>query len=540
AGFEAARTRAGFFHSNLEPIEKWRTGIAFVFKIRNSPRGPEPELAVLASESFDGCANEFLTVGVDGEVASTSWIPVFPKGDPGSSFIVNQPPVRDFTDPNVAEAVRSWIHKCQNHHAKHRCPGPEPPLLPKRVVQLVGDGDVVRVVSSHQHSPQRGHYATLSYCWGGPQAVVATRANLAALETNGIRTSELGRTIQDAIRTTRILGLKYIWIDALCIVQDDEGDKAGEIPKMGEIYANCIISIAASSASSSKEGFLDVPPMCNLPEARAWALQEYLLPPRILSFQRLELVLYCRKSSRRRVSPSMFSYALVQGGGAGVIPRWGQDYAIQSFSLSLEWRRMLMRVTRRRLTDPDDRVRAVEGVVSLWADAAAVTAPRREQSTKGTTENEHPHSDIDIPLTEPFSPSTNGPASPEATEEEIGSFAEPRYDRTSRFSRITDMRDPRTAAWGLELSDGDVERLKVGFKSRSVDDKWDFLIENPDGRGCWSLHVIKNWLYDDTSVLHVVPAPEGYQGPNGPWIEGITWEGANRYKNARFAIGFML
>lgn len=66
----------------------------------------------------------------------------------------------------------------------------------------------------------------------------------------------LPQTLQDAIAVTRALGIQYLWIDALCIIQGENGDWEKELLDMGDIYGQSLLTIAASSASSSNVGFL--------------------------------------------------------------------------------------------------------------------------------------------------------------------------------------------------------------------------------------------------------------------------------------------
>jgi len=109
---------------------------------------------------------------------------------------------------------------------------------------------------------ERGHphlkYATLSYCWGQTSQFKATKANIEDLY-RGFRLDNLSQTVRDAVEVTRSLGLPYLWVDALCIIQDDEDDKSREIELMATIYKNAAVTIAALSASGTTEGFLRVP-----------------------------------------------------------------------------------------------------------------------------------------------------------------------------------------------------------------------------------------------------------------------------------------
>ncbi|GAB0138077.1 hypothetical protein EsDP_00006323 [Epichloe bromicola] len=88
------------------------------------------------------------------------------------------------------------------------------------------------------------------------------------------------------------------------------------------------------------------------------------------------------------------------------------------------------------------------------------------------------------------------------------------------------MKEPLTAPWDLLISDADVEKLKVGFKSQSMDDKWDILVEDPDKDGNISIHIIRNWLQEECYILHIAPRRSSDDdGGGGAKVQGITWEG---------------
>jgi hypothetical protein len=142
-----------------------------------------------------------------------------------------------------------------------------------------------------------------------------------------LKISDLARTIQDAIKVTRVLQLRYLWIDALCIIQDGVNDKKKEMAYMREIYKNSTVTIAASRTKSVHEGFLDnwsahdepaifpfMGPCKDLAgsikivktdffdttvwplDSRAWTLQEYLLSLRLLIFGTGGPVWQCQSS----------------------------------------------------------------------------------------------------------------------------------------------------------------------------------------------------------------------------------------------------
>lgn len=68
--------------------------------------------------------------------------------------------------------------------------------------------------------------------------------------------SHLPEIVKDAILVTREPGLRYIWIDAHCIIQDSEEDKTRELTKMAEIYSCAHVTLSAASAANAENGFL--------------------------------------------------------------------------------------------------------------------------------------------------------------------------------------------------------------------------------------------------------------------------------------------
>ncbi|KAJ8473485.1 hypothetical protein ONZ51_g7844 [Trametes cubensis] len=102
----------------------------------------------------------------------------------------------------------------------------------------------------------RGQYVALSYVWGGQQRHRTTKNNLASYIRHGINPAILPRTIQDAIRVTRALGLRFLWLDSLCIIQDSEEDKHRELASMRNVYRYAYVTIDAARAAKATEGFL--------------------------------------------------------------------------------------------------------------------------------------------------------------------------------------------------------------------------------------------------------------------------------------------
>ncbi|KAK3166666.1 hypothetical protein OEA41_009791 [Lepraria neglecta] len=118
----------------------------------------------------------------------------------------------------------------------------------ERVVAL-SEGGLRLVETEGQVAP----YVTLSHCWGRPNWTRATRANLDSLKRD-IPWTSLSKTFQDAIQVTEWLGFQYLWVDGLCIVQDDHQDWEYHVSMMAEIYSNSQITIAASKAENGQQG----------------------------------------------------------------------------------------------------------------------------------------------------------------------------------------------------------------------------------------------------------------------------------------------
>ena len=130
--------------------------------------------------------------------------------------------------------------------------------MPTRLIE-VGEkvGQPVRLVDSASIKPSR--YVALSHCWGpleDNEKFCTSNQNIEQLK-KCIDVQSLPRTFRDTVTITRGIGIKYIWIDSLCIIQDDEDDWERESGRMERVFSGAYCTIGASSASSSREGFLE-------------------------------------------------------------------------------------------------------------------------------------------------------------------------------------------------------------------------------------------------------------------------------------------
>ena len=97
-------------------------------------------------------------------------------------------------------------------------------------------------------------YAALSYIWGSRQRLELNNANRESLKQPGALNGKVSKTIEDAIHFTSMLGLPYIWVDALCILQDSSGDKMVHIGVMSTIYKYAEVTIIAGAGSNAGAG----------------------------------------------------------------------------------------------------------------------------------------------------------------------------------------------------------------------------------------------------------------------------------------------
>ncbi|KAK0642845.1 hypothetical protein DIS24_g8668 [Lasiodiplodia hormozganensis] len=249
--------------------------------------------------------------------------PAFTSGD-----VLCGPPLPSSDCPEAFRMTREWLSTCLNFHpscrrtlSKSTLDETAEPVLPTRVIDVAPpDGSAnVRLIQSMGDC---GRYVTLSHCWG-PQSkhpLTTTTATLPQHLTE-IPWHRLPKTFRDAITVVRSLGLRYIWIDSLCIVQDDHDDWLRESEQMGMIYERAVLTIAACHARDCTEGcFFERPPnrpAVQLPywnsqgqqdghiygtllpvnyssispefsplSERAWATQEWLLSRRVIFYTR--------------------------------------------------------------------------------------------------------------------------------------------------------------------------------------------------------------------------------------------------------------
>ncbi|GKU10369.1 unnamed protein product [Fusarium langsethiae] len=159
-------------------------------------------------------------------------------------------------DPWCFSLLRAWVERCDTSHKCHRGKGE----LPTRLLKIGDNGAPANLWLVSGRTLNKAKYIALSHCWGETvlgkiPSYCTTKNNISARE-NGFSTDDLPATFQDAIEVTRQLGLQYLWIDSLCIIQGDEEDWAQEAGRMKNVYASAYCTLAATSARDSNSGFL--------------------------------------------------------------------------------------------------------------------------------------------------------------------------------------------------------------------------------------------------------------------------------------------
>jgi hypothetical protein len=243
-------------------------------------------------------------------------------GNAASDIVTARPLQSDVDSDQAFREISKWLERCVTHP---RCGPPSESRLPTRVIEV-----------SSAHSPRSSRllstkglhskYAALSYCWGANQLGVTTKANLDC-RLLALDVKALSKTIQEAIVTTQRIGLRYLWVDAICIIQDSEEDKATEIQQMCDIYQKAHVTIVAANAADSNQGFLqERPPPGSSVEipfwsadgrlgsvwmrsegwydsdsepvnTRGWTLQERLLSPRLVIFASHTIQFQCQQAT---------------------------------------------------------------------------------------------------------------------------------------------------------------------------------------------------------------------------------------------------
>ncbi|KAK2616107.1 hypothetical protein N8I77_002816 [Diaporthe amygdali] len=339
--------------------------------------------------------------------ASTSRTP--PPGVP-TFHLDDPPPVHTSSFRSFAWA-RDQIEHCSKEHVECRLPEGEPSYFtPSRLIYVPPDPRDPMFLRLRSDIPERIRYAALSYCWGKFESwplCRTTRENYTS-HLDRILPKELPLTLWDAVVATRRLGLEYLWIDSMCIIQDDERDWQVESLQMATVYTHAYVTLFAARAADTRTGMFcerdsgsvshiltiryrgdeypiwafHVPqesgrieprlladiwrgslerssdyPMFN----RAWTFQERLASRRVLFFGKEELMMECAsgcvfEESMYRLNPPQLSDKTLKGA-----------YADAMNSARKTWWEIVFTYSHLKLTVPTDRLPAIAAVAQRLA-----------------------------------------------------------------------------------------------------------------------------------------------------------------------------
>jgi hypothetical protein len=300
--------------------------------------------------------------------------------------------------------------------------------LPSRLISVGYPGD--KFVYLRETKGEKGAYITLSYAWGNPGKIPKTTSANIGERQNGILVETLPKTFRDVITITRKLNVPYVWIDALCIIQDDEEDWNQETSQMVRIYQFSLLTVAATGAEDASKGcFLervptsvDIGPLVKLPYRtkegvisghfsvhekhmtfadeydrfvekspllkRGWVFQERVLSRRMVHYTRGKMFFECRTSRFMDECQEGISKDGIKLGGF-----WGQDIKAKGevapkdvpkpFESPIlnRWYKAVDIYSQLRLTKAKDELAAIAGVAKAFQ--MLLSMERRKEGKPG-------------------------------------------------------------------------------------------------------------------------------------------------------------
>ncbi|MCJ1280596.1 hypothetical protein MMC21_008425 [Puttea exsequens] len=319
-------------------------------------------------------------------------------------------PARDIsTDSSRQDCInlaKTWLTKCVETHSECLWKLNDS-LLPTLTIEV---GSCETEVRLHVAAGEKGEYAALSHCWGssvGPS--LTTTQDTLEDRKRSIEFDAASKSFQHAIEVTRDLGIKYLWIDALCIIQDSKEQWAQETEKMSRVYNNAVVTLYADSARDASQGLFPDPldresvnsvfqmpsqgpngepvmirvrPRYQDPTSldtiyhsakpltpsklsvRGWALQESILSPRELHFAKEEMYWICSTHSRCECKLRPGQASPMTLGRLGARSTSDNEFRRHMYS---EWPILVMDFTRRSLTLQSDRLPALAGLADWFA-----------------------------------------------------------------------------------------------------------------------------------------------------------------------------
>nr|POE65068.1 hypothetical protein CFP56_34736 [Quercus suber] len=344
--------------------------------------------------------HDIARLGIRCVPASDQTGPTDRTGFRGQSIVALGVDIEHSASPAAFRRMRDWMQNCSLHHPKcnKQLRSQSNVSLPTRLLRIgASDGAPCQLILTTDMNVE---YAALSHCWGKHQLLRTIRANLDD-HFAGIPLEKLPKTFREAMMVTKHLGIHFIWIDSLCIVQDDSDDWKYEALRMGNVYSGAQITIAATGAVDSSEGlFMDRPalaPPVVVPygrltvefyqhpeekhgaidwsalDGRAWITQEFLLSRRILHFTQAQLIWSCSTINETENGEQVYEFereSLRRMLASSTMPR---DLPEPDQSFYDDWNQIAKRYCSRELTYPSDKPIAIQGLADTLAQSSGLT-----------------------------------------------------------------------------------------------------------------------------------------------------------------------
>jgi hypothetical protein len=295
------------------------------------------------------------------------------------------------------QLAKTWLEECLQHHPK--CLRPRTTIHPPRLLDLENAEDTPDLRLALRPM-DRGPYATLSHCWGSSQPLRLLQANLEEFAA-GIQFARLPKTFQDAVTATRALGLRYLWIVSLCILQDSAADWEEHCSEMANIYRRSYVTLAGPLSSGCDTGLLHTRPQIDDPvtlklddegeevevqldyhhlqgnsyyfgpepdsplSKRAWVFQERILSGRTLYFGKSRMYLECHTNVHFEDCHWPVQWDEDKVGGM-VVKRPLQDMHPMSSDVFKYWYSLVSTYSGLNLTKQTDKLPAFSGMASLF------------------------------------------------------------------------------------------------------------------------------------------------------------------------------
>lgn len=164
----------------------------------------------------------------------------------------------------IFEIARLWLQDCDSTH--EQCRGHQSAAPPTRLIEVGVHGTTsLKLIETSETPPQDERYVALSHPWGEKTLhppfctwrtnVLGDGHDIDSFK-QAIPFDNMPATFQNAVIVTRALGVRYIWIDSICIIQGTDGDFNEEASRMEDVFSGAYCVLAASRATGMHDGFL--------------------------------------------------------------------------------------------------------------------------------------------------------------------------------------------------------------------------------------------------------------------------------------------